>query len=105
MTDKWDEMRRVKEEEYFNKRNQEAMERLRKRPEDQARLSPVTGEPMVQKTILGVVVDQCPTTGGIWLDAGELDTIIKNAQSLEAEERQNWLYSFFGNLMDPGKKK
>ncbi len=42
-----------------------------------ARLSPVTGEPMEAREFLGVLVDVCPTTGGIWLDTGELGRLLR----------------------------
>jgi len=33
-----------------------------------------------------VVVDECPSCGGFWLDAGELENIRSERESLEAEE-------------------
>lgn len=103
MSDKWDEMRRVKEEEFFNKQNQAAMERLRQRSSE-VRKSPVSGEPMIQKTVMGVVIDVDPVSGGVWLDAGELEEIITKAQELKAEEQQSWLYNFFGQLTSKKKE-
>jgi hypothetical protein len=80
MTSSWDEMRKAKEDSYFDKKNREALERLAAK-KDIARKSPITGEVMKQEVILGVVVDRCPTSGGIWLDAGELEQLIHNFQS------------------------
>jgi hypothetical protein len=79
MSDSWDDRRRAQEDGYFEKMNQQALERLkaRKGGGSEARLSPVTGKPMEQVTVMGVVVDRCLDSGGIWLDAGELDQIIK----------------------------
>ncbi len=37
--------------------------------------SPATGAPMNVLSIGGVEVDECPKTGGIWLDAGELERL------------------------------
>jgi Zn-finger nucleic acid-binding protein len=41
--------------------------------------SPITGKPMNQEKIMGVSVDTCPDSGGIWLDATELDRLIKSS--------------------------
>ena len=38
--------------------------------------SPISGEPMKQVIREGIEIDVCPTTGGIWLDKGELDKLI-----------------------------
>lgn len=100
--DSWDEMKRAKEEEYFNRQNQQALARLKNRPSDIKRLSPITGEPMEQVTINGVVVDRCQKSGGIWLDAGELEEILKSAKG-SGEEQSGWMSSFFEAVLN--KKK
>jgi hypothetical protein len=71
----------AKEEEYFHKKNEEALLRLRLRDTTKPRLSPITGEPMEQVAVLGVVVDKCPTSGGIFLDAGELEQMLHAVRS------------------------
>ena len=38
--------------------------------------SPIDGSPMRHVNRYGVEIDVCPTSGGIWLDRGELDKII-----------------------------
>ena len=76
MSNAWDDMKRAKEDSYFAKKDQEALARLATKQE-KPRLSPITGEPMEHVVLLGVVVDRCPTSGGVWLDKGELDTIQK----------------------------
>lgn len=49
--------------------------------------SPISGEAMKQVTRYGVEFDVCPTTGGIWLDKGELEKIMAALQdSLAAEQ-------------------
>ncbi|MDD2941342.1 MAG: zf-TFIIB domain-containing protein [bacterium] len=76
MSSSWDDMRKAKEDEYFQKRNREAMERLaQKKAAQQLRKSPVTGKEMVQETVAGVVVDYCAESGGIFLDNGELEAL------------------------------
>lgn len=97
MSDAWNDMKRAKEEAFFERQNQEALARLKKRENEQKpRLSPITGQPMEQLTLMGVVVDRCQTSGGIWLDAGELEQLIKAAQ--EKETGEAWSKSFFSGL-------
>jgi len=96
MSDSWNDMRRAKEEEFFERQNREAMERLKSRSGSKPRLSPVSGEPMEQVTLMGVAIDRCPKSGGIWLDAGELELIIKAAT--ESKE-SGWAESFLGRLL------
>lgn len=38
--------------------------------------SPIDGSPMREVERYGVKMDICPTSGGIWLDKGELEKII-----------------------------
>ena len=97
MSNSWDEMRRAKEEQFFEEQNKAALARLKSRGANEQRISPVSGQPMVQKTISGVVVDVCPVTGGIWLDAGELEQLMK-AASGGKEQSDSWTASFFKSL-------
>ena len=81
MGNSWDDMRKAKEESYFDKKNREALERLAKKKEaDKPRLSPITGKEMKQEVISGVVIDKCSDSGGIWLDAGELEQLIEASE-------------------------
>lgn len=73
----WDEMRKAKEESYFDKRNREALERMAAHKPEKPRLSPITGQPMTQEVVHGVVIDRCPTSGGVWLDHGELEQLLE----------------------------
>lgn len=96
MSDIWNQWKSTKEEAYFKEREQEALKRLHDRPTSKPRLSPVTGEPMEQVTCLGVVVDRCPSSGGIWLDADELQHLIATAKKEESEfQHERWTEKFF----------
>ncbi len=48
-------------------------------------MSPIDGAPMKQVHRYGIEIDVCPTTGGIWLDKGELEKLM----ALLKEEAQN----------------
>lgn len=53
--------------------------------------SPIDGSPMQQIQRFGIEIDVCPTSGGIWLDKGELEKLmafIKNAAEEEARQYQ-----------------
>ena len=97
MSNSWDEMRKAKEESYFEKKNREALERLSKKKDDKPRISPVSGQPMEQIVIHGVVVDRDPVSGGIWLDAGELEQLLGAAQC-SGGQGENWLTQFLRGL-------
>ena len=99
MSNSWDDMKKAKEDSYFDKKNKEALERLAKKQEqDKPRLSPITGKVMEQVVISGVVVDRCAESGGVWLDAGELEQILD-----ASSEEKNSALGFFRELV--GLKK
>ncbi len=99
MTSGFDEMRRAKEESYFDRKNREALERLsQKSHESQPRMSPVTGKPMIQEAFHGVVIDRCPDSGGIWLDAGELEEIYQALKQQDTASDSSWVTNFFQAL-------
>jgi Zn-finger nucleic acid-binding protein len=76
MNDSWDERARAQEDKYFDTLNKQALARLASKKGQPARVSPATGKPMEVVTAMGVVLDRCVETGGIWLDAGELDQLL-----------------------------
>jgi len=39
-------------------------------------ISPIDGSPMRQIKRHGIEIDVCPTTGGVWLDRGELEKLM-----------------------------
>lgn len=80
MSDSWEKRREAQEAEYFDQLNKQALARLAAKKGQPARHSPVTGKPMEVVTVMGVVVDQCVDSGGIWLDAGELDDLLSTAK-------------------------
>jgi Zn-finger nucleic acid-binding protein len=98
MSDGWEKMKRAKEDEYFDRQNKEALNRLKTKATDKPRLSPITGEPMEQLVLMGVVIDKCPTSGGIWLDAGELEEILRASREQSSEAYEGWLSKFFNDV-------
>jgi hypothetical protein len=97
MSDSWDEMKRAKEDAYFDHKNKEALHRLKSK--NQTLNSPVTGKPMVQVTHLGINVERCPTSGGVWMDAAELKHLETTLQKLEPPKAGSWIQTFFSLLV------
>ena len=96
MSDAWDQKRKAEEESYFEKREHEALARVKTHV---ARKSPVTGEPMTQMTVEGVQVQRCPTSGGVWLEKGELEKILAHATHPDQKAKPNWIADFMTLLL------
>ncbi len=48
--------------------------------------SPIDGSPMRTVRKYGIEIDVCPTTGGVWLDRGELEKLIEIIREDAAQE-------------------
>ena len=48
--------------------------------------SPIDGTPMRTVRRYGIEIDVCPTTGGIWLDRGELEKLVDIIREDAAKE-------------------
>ena len=94
------ESKRVSEEEYFYKANQELIEERRKKLDRERRelemdrskepywmRCPKCGVTMQEAYLSGILVDQCGGCGRLFFDNGELETL------LEAEERKGFFHS------------
>ncbi|MGH7818534.1 MAG: zf-TFIIB domain-containing protein [Candidatus Binatia bacterium] len=88
---------RADEDRYFAERDRAALEKIkaRKEQENEAALKegargrcPKDGEKLSIIEIEQVVIEQCPSCRGIWLDDGELEALSRN-------EKQGWLSSYF----------
>ena len=93
MDNKWDERKKAQEDEYFVKKEKEAIEKLRAKQEREAKRSiqqmchmrcPKCGEPLKERSFQKILIDQCTGCGGIWLDAGELEEVA-------GKEEGSWL--------------
>lgn len=107
MTDAWDDMRKAKEDSYFEKKNREALERMAKKKDEKPKISPVSGQPMVKTVVHNIVVDQCPASGGIWLEAAEIDRLFDDSRKHASAAQHDYLAEFFRGLkglVEPGEK-
>lgn len=81
-----DERKRGLEEEYFHHKNQEAIEKLRQKMAvaQQAKADgkssmqcPRCDGVLKESPFDGVQLDTCDKCGGVWLDASELEQVVK----------------------------
>ncbi|MGB8510660.1 MAG: zf-TFIIB domain-containing protein [Pyrinomonadaceae bacterium] len=86
MSEIFDERRKALEEEYFRRRDRESLRKLREALHDEARERGEAASTMAcprcdgmlhEETYDDVHIDRCNSCNGIWLDAGELEQIIK----------------------------
>ncbi len=86
MTDSFDERRKGLEEEYFHRKNKEAIEKLRAKiaVSEQAKAAgsssmrcPRCDGKLKQDKFEEVKIDVCEKCGGVWLDSGELEQLIR----------------------------
>jgi len=87
MSDAFDERRRGLEEEYFHRKNQEAIEKLREKMKVSAEAKaagtslmkcPRCDNALKEHKIDEVSVDTCKQCGGIWLDSSELERLVNH---------------------------
>ena len=86
MSDIFDDRRKGLEEEYFHRKNKEAMEKLRQKMAvaEEAKAGgkssmqcPRCDGTLAESKFEEVVIDTCDKCGGIWLDSGELEQLMK----------------------------
>lgn len=53
--------------------------------------SPVDGSPMRQINRFGIELDVCPTSGGVWLDKGELEKLIHFIKQSAEEDARHFV--------------
>lgn len=54
-------------------------------------VSPIDNQtPMQQIRRDGIEIDRCPVSGGVWLDAGELEKLLAAVQSAALEDRAHY---------------
>lgn len=97
MSDIFDERRKALEEEYFHRKEQEALKKMREQmaqekqaQEDEASAlhCPKCAGILKEMTFAGVSIDRCEACGGVWLDAGEIERL---------KNEGGWLTKLFGN--------
>jgi DnaJ-class molecular chaperone len=94
MSGVWDDRKKSLEEEYFRRKEQEALEKMRAQREAEGRAAeaeaarincPKCDGMLTEITHDGIQIDQCDKCNGVWLDAGELERLTRT------EESAGWL--------------
>jgi Zn-finger nucleic acid-binding protein len=90
MGDGLDDRRRGLEEEYFNRKNKEAIEKLREKIKvaEEAKAAgmssmqcPRCDGNLKETKFEQVLIDVCDKCGGVWLDSGELEQLTKQPEA------------------------
>ena len=86
MSDAFDDRRRGLEEEYFHRKNKEAIEKLREKMKvsEEAKAAGISSMKcprcdgsLNESKVEEVTIDVCDKCGGVWLDSGELEQLTK----------------------------
>ncbi|MDQ5846310.1 MAG: zf-TFIIB domain-containing protein [Acidobacteriota bacterium] len=86
MSDTFDKRRKGLEDEYFHRKNQEAIEKLREKMKvsEEAKAAgtssmkcPRCDGTLKESKVGDVSIDTCDSCGGVWLDSGELEQLTK----------------------------
>jgi len=86
MANGMDDRRKGLEEEYFHRKNQEAIEKLRAKMKvaEEAKAAglssmkcPRCDGTLIENKFEEVLIDICDKCGGVWLDSGELEQVTK----------------------------
>lgn len=86
MSNGMDERRRGLEEEYFRRKDQEAIEKLREKMKVAAEAKaagtssmscPRCDGTLTESKFEEVLIDTCDKCGGVWLDSGELEQLTR----------------------------
>jgi uncharacterized protein len=87
MSDAWDKRKKASEEEYFRRKEQEAIEKMHaRRAAGEANAQVVFECPKCDGTLEeisyeDVLIHRCDTCGGVWLDSGELERLTEREES------------------------
>lgn len=92
MANAWDERKKALEEEYFHKKEREALDKLKDESIKDACLGrcPKCGEAIEAITFHGVPMDKCPECGGVWLGPEDF-------KLLAAKDHRSWFERWFNN--------
>ena len=81
MTDTWDERKRALEEDYFRRKEQEAIDRMRAKRAAEGGAAglqcPKCDGTLMEIDYDVVKIDRCEKCNGLWLDAGELEQLTR----------------------------
>ena len=98
MSNPMDERRKGLEEEYFHRKNKEALEKLREKIKvsEEAKAAgastmkcPRCDGTLHESKFEEILIDTCDQCGGVWLDSGEFEDITK-------KDKGGWFSRYWG---------
>ncbi len=92
MTDAWDERKKAIENEFFHKKEQETLAKMKQTALEDSCLGhcPKCGKVIEPMIFHGVPMDRCPGCGGIWLGPNDLKILAK-------KDHRSWFERWFNN--------
>jgi len=93
----WDDRKKSQEEEYFRRKENEAIERMRARRQTELEAREAAGKTLqcpkcdgslVEVAHEDILIDRCDKCHGVWLDSGELELLTDREESVEGS---GWL--------------
>jgi hypothetical protein len=72
---------KAEEDRYFADQDRRNLERLRADAAAASPACPRDATPLAKREHLGVIVDACPSCGGLWLDKGELEAVLRHDEA------------------------
>jgi len=95
-----DSRRKAIEEEYFNRKNAEALEKIAASLGLESKACPVSGEPLKSEAFSGIVIHRSPSVNGVWIEADDLKVLLEMHQ----EHRESkWDLLFFQKLAEEAR--
>jgi len=94
MTDAWEDRKKALENEYFHRKEQEVLQKMKQEAEESLARNccqnrcPKCGEMIEPMTFRGVPLDKCPGCGGIWLGPNDL-------KMLAEKDHRTWFDRWF----------
>lgn len=98
MSEIWDDRRKALENEYFKRKEREAIEKLRGEMNSEAQAAAAPQCPHGHGALTSIKheeieIDRCDNCGGLWLDAGELERLTER-------EKDSWASRFVKSFTD-----
>ncbi len=93
MTDAWDERKKALENEFFHKKEQETLAKMKQDKIEEACLGhcPKCGKIIESTVFHGVSMDRCGGCGGVWLGPNDF-------KILAAKDHRSWFERWFDNV-------
>lgn len=95
-----DSRRKAIEEEYFSRKNAEALEKIAVRLGVESKVCPVSGELLKAEAFSGIVIHRSPSVNGVWIEVDDLKVLLEMHQ----EHRESkWDLLFFQKLAEEAR--